>query len=294
MNTTNQTADFARTRLTVRLFVYYSMFAGFGFNGGSAISLGNAEDTSVVGAYAVVNSTLAAAMGGVATLLMDMYKSSHNGEVSFDLTKTVNGSLAGLVAITAPCGVVEPWAAVLIGGVAGLIYLWGSSLLLKLRLDDAVDGIPVHLCGGIWGLFATGLFASPSRLMEAYGHDQRPGFLYSLTRGVDGVLLGNQCLEIIFILVWCFVTMTPFFFALNHLSLFRVDELEEIAGLDVSYNHAIQEDHDKLRKQVVKEYKRIQNRRNEGSVAGSNNDPSTVGITTIQSKSNGTKLDNVL
>jgi hypothetical protein len=71
-----------------------------------------------------------------------------------------NGALSGLVvAITAGCSVVEPWASVLIGGLAGVFYVLSFDLLIKLRIDDFVSAIPVHLANGIWGLIAVGLFA---------------------------------------------------------------------------------------------------------------------------------------
>ena len=70
------------------------------------------------------------------------------GEYIFDLTKTMNGCLSGLVAVTAGCGTVENWAGVAIGAVAGLLYLGGSTFLIKIKLDDAVDAIPVHLFNG--------------------------------------------------------------------------------------------------------------------------------------------------
>ena len=66
----------------------------------------------------------------------------------FDLTKTMNGCLAGLVAITAGCGTLENWAAFAVGCIAGLIYLGGSDLLIRVKLDDAVDAIPVHMFNG--------------------------------------------------------------------------------------------------------------------------------------------------
>ena len=67
----------------------------------------------------------------------------------------MNGSLSGLVGVTGACAVVEPWAALVIGIVSGWVYCLGSGLLIKVRIDDAVDGIPVHLFSGMWGCIAT-------------------------------------------------------------------------------------------------------------------------------------------
>lgn len=74
--------------------------------------------------------------------------------------------------------VMEPWSAIMICILAGCTYLLLSKLLVMLRLYDAVDAIPVHLGGGILGMIGVGLFASPRRLEEIYGHNEHPGFLY--------------------------------------------------------------------------------------------------------------------
>ena len=84
----------------------------------------------------------------------------------------MNGALGGLVAITANCSVVEPWAAVIIGIIAGWVYVFSSKLLVALKIDDAVDAIPVHLFNGMWGCIATGVFASPRFVRAAYGSDK--------------------------------------------------------------------------------------------------------------------------
>jgi ammonium transporter, Amt family len=152
----------------------------------------------------------------------------------------MNGVLSGLVAITSGCGVVEPWAAIVIGIVAGWVYLWTSNLLLRLRIDDAVDAIPVHMCNGIWGVLATGFLASPSLMETAYGTDQFPGLFFALARGTNpGSLLGCQVITVLFILGWTFVTMFPFFIWLNYKGWFRADSLEELVGLDISYHGKI-------------------------------------------------------
>ena len=94
---------------------------------------------------------MAAAIGATTALFVNLYlEERKTGEYKFDLTATMNGLLSGLVAITAGCGTVENWAAAAIGAIAGLIYLGGSALLIKLRLDDAVDAIPVHMFNGVW------------------------------------------------------------------------------------------------------------------------------------------------
>lgn len=132
--------------------------------------------------------------------------------------------------------VVAPWAACVIGFVSGCVYCLGSSLLIKLRIDDAVDGIPVHLFAGIWGCIATGLFAEPTRTQIAYGDDViHFGWFYSWGRGSgDANLLLAEICGILFIVAWTVGVMGPFFLLLDFAGMFRADPLEELAGLDES------------------------------------------------------------
>jgi ammonia channel protein AmtB len=148
----------------------------------------------------------------------------------------MNGALSGLVAVTGSCAIIENWAAYLIGAIAGVIYLGGSVALIKMKLDDAVDAIPVHLFNGTWGLLAVGLFASPGRQLDAYGTDEHTGWFYSIGKGsMDGTLLLNQLLGLLFILGWVTTTMLPFYLWLNYMGWFRADSLEELVGLDLAY-----------------------------------------------------------
>ena len=135
---------------------------------------------------------------------------------------------------TSSCGLVEPWAACVIGFVSGLLFLGASTLLPRLCIDDAVDAIPVHLVGGAWGVIATGLFASPTALRRYLDVDvaEHVGFIYS----ADGSILGCQIIGLLFIIGWVTVIMFPFFVILNYLGMLRADSLEEIVGLDVSYH----------------------------------------------------------
>ena len=94
-------------------------------------------------ALAGVNTTLAGGTAGIVALFANLLVlERYTGEAFFDVKYLMNGALSGLVAVTGPCGVVEPWASVLIGAIAGLLYMVGTWGLVKLRLDDAVDAIP--------------------------------------------------------------------------------------------------------------------------------------------------------
>lgn len=207
-------------------------FGWYGFNCGSALLLG-AEGSGKIGALAAVNTSLSTAAGCVSALFAELLiQERRTGEYHFDLSKAMNGALAALVAITAPCATVENWAALFIGFIAGLIYLACSKLLLKMRLDDTVDAIPVHMANGIWGLVATGLFSAPGATKAAYGSNDHIGWFYNLS---DWVLLSNQIFACGVIILWVLLTMLPFFILLNMMGWFRADSLEELVGLDLSY-----------------------------------------------------------
>jgi Amt family ammonium transporter len=107
-----------------------------------------------------------------------------------------------------------------------------------LRLDDAVDAIPVHMMNGMWGLLAVGLMASPDKLELAYGQPKpHVGWFFSWARGSgDARLLAAQIVGMLWIFGWCLGVMMPFFIWLDWKGWFRSDPLEEIVGLDTSYH----------------------------------------------------------
>jgi len=207
-------------------------FGWYGFNTGSALSITGQHQAEVVSLVAV-NTTLAAASAGVAALLASYIFDEHKtGEGSFSLTHTMNGTLGGLVSITGACGVVEPWASVVIGFVAGLLYLYTSKFLVRMKIDDVVDAVPVHMTGGIWGTIAVGLFANSNRLELAYGRVGDSGVFM----GGNGTLLGAQMVGLLFVLGWVTCLMGPFFCLLNYLGLFRASASDEVEGLDSRYH----------------------------------------------------------
>jgi Amt family ammonium transporter len=147
----------------------------------------------------------------------------------------MNGCLTGLVAITAGCASVDTWAAVLIGVVAGWVYMFSSKLIIRLRIDDAVDAIPVHMFGGMWGVIAAGLFSKPDLLARAFALEAHVGWFYEWGRGSgDFTLIGTQLAGVAFILGWVGATTGIFFYVLNFLGALRVSPLEEEAGMDLS------------------------------------------------------------
>ena len=159
--------------------------------------------------YLSATTILSAASGAVSALFIDtMIGIATVGEAEFDLTMVMNGCLGrGLVGISANCSVVSPWAAVLIG----LVYVFSSKLLVKQKIDDAVDDIPVHFFNGILVCIATGLFADPAKTELAYGSGKNAGLFFT-----NGNLLVEIC-GVLFIIALTAGIMTPFFLALNAL-----------------------------------------------------------------------------
>ena len=213
-------------------------FGWYGFNPGSALTLTNTLSTSGVASLAAVNTTISAATAGVSALFTNLWiEERQTGEAKFDLICLMNGCLIGLVSVTGACGTIEPWCALVIGLVAGWLYLLGSAWLIRIRIDDAVDAVPVHLFGGVWGSLAVGLFSSPSRTLAAFGKDDHVGWFYELGRGsFNASLLGANVCGILFVVGWVTFLMFPFFIWLNYMGWFRADSLEELVGLDISYH----------------------------------------------------------
>jgi Amt family ammonium transporter len=232
------------------------MTLGYGFNPGSALVLANASSQGAVASVAAANTSLAAAAGAISGMLIQLYvQERRTGESHYDLTAAMNGCLGGLVAVTASCAVIEYWAALVIGAVAGGLYLLGSATLVKLKLDDAVDAVPVHLVNGSWGLLATGLLASPGRCQDAFGPSfTHAGLFYTLKDGVDFTLLLCQFVELVFIAGWVAATMYPFFLWLNYMGWFRSDSLEELVGLDISYHGGHQYEEEMVHEEFIKAY----------------------------------------
>lgn len=205
----------------------------YGFNPGSTLAIASSASGNVA-ALCAVTTTIAAATGAVTAMFTDMFMTRRKtGETMYDITMCMNGALGGLVGITAGCSVVAPWAAFVIGIIAGWTYIFWSSLLIKLKIDDAVDAIPVHFGCGIWGCIAVGLFAKPSLVGEAFGEHGHYGVFYNVS---DWNLFACQLCGVLWVIAWVGGLMTPFFHILNVLGLFRVDTVEEEVGLDISHH----------------------------------------------------------
>ncbi len=188
-------------------------FCWFGFNGGSTVSMVNGGNE--LAGKVFFNTNLSAAMATVTVLIITwvLYKKP-------DVSMTLNGSLAGLVAVTAGCDVVEPWAAAVIGIIAGFALVAAVEFIdKKLKIDDPVGACGVHMVCGSLGTILTGVFCSAASLEEM-----------GMTRGE---LLGAQFIGVIATAVWTAVAITITFTIIKKTVGLRVTPEEEIQGLDL-------------------------------------------------------------
>ena len=179
--------------------VFLLWFGWYGFNGGSVLSA-DPSGVSVV----FVTTTLAAAAGVIGAMVTSWYISKKP-----DLSMILNGSLAGLVGITAGADVISPMNSLIVGFIAGVIVVLSVIQFDKLKIDDPVGAISVHLVCGIWGTLAVGIFTSE----------------YSL---------GIQALGVLSYGIFCLISALAIFLAVNAFMGLRVSEEEEILGLDIS------------------------------------------------------------
>ena len=195
-------------------------FGWYGFNGAAATSI---EQLGSI----FLTTTISPAVATVVCMIFTWLKYGKP-----DVSMCLNASLAGLVAITAPCDVTDAAGSIVIGAVAGLLVVFGVWLLdYKLHVDDPVGAVAVHFMNGIWGTFAVGLFATNTAPGYAIA-DKNGNELVGLFYGGGVKLLGLQCLGIITVLAWAAVTITITFLVIRATIGLRVTEEEEIIGLD--------------------------------------------------------------
>lgn len=195
------------------LGVFILWLGWYGFNGAACTSV---EQLGSV----FVTTTIAPAVATVVCMIFTWVKYGKP-----DVSMCLNASLAGLVAITAPCDVTDVTGALIIGAVSGLLVVFGVWFLdYKLRVDDPVGAVAVHCLNGIWGTIAVGLFATTS----APGNDSVTGLFY----GGGLYQLGLQLLGFAAVAAWTAVTITITFLIIKAVFGLRVSEEEEIVGLD--------------------------------------------------------------
>ena len=196
------------------LGVFILWFGWYGFNAGSTLSVGDGEAISLV----AMNTSLSAAAGGILAMITVWIKSGKP-----DLSMALNGALAGLVAITAPCAYVSPGASILIGAIGGILVVLVTLLLDQMKIDDPVGAFPVHGVNGIWGTLSVGLFGQKALGLSS-----------------DGLLLGGgisvlsvQFLGVLSIALFVALTMGIIFKILDKTLGLRVSVEEEYRGLDI-------------------------------------------------------------
>lgn len=195
------------------LGVFILWFCWFGFNGCSTV--GMTDGNAALAGKVFVTTNLAAAVATVSTMAITWVKYKKP-----DVSMTLNGSLAGLVAITAGCDVVNPWAAAVIGLCSSFAVVFGIEFVEKvLKIDDPVGAVGVHCFNGALGTLLTGLLCSNANLEEM-----------GMTRLN---FFGVQCLGVLTTALWAAVTITITFFVIKKTIGLRVSKEEELSGLDL-------------------------------------------------------------
>jgi len=194
------------------LGVFILWFCWFGFNGGSTVSM---TGENIVSAAAIfVTTNLAAATAAVFTMFITWIRYKKP-----DVSMTLNGALAGLVAITAGCDAVSPFGAFCIGIVSAFVIVFGIEFVDKvLKIDDPVGAIGVHGLSGAAGTILTGMFALDG------------GLFY----GGGWAMVGVQALGVVSVIAWVAITMTIIFTIISKTMGLRVTPAEEIAGMDIT------------------------------------------------------------
>lgn len=204
-------------------------FGWYGFNPGSTLS---AMDFQGIGRVAA-NTTLAACAGGLVAMFVGYPKTK-----KWDLGYTVNGFLAGLVAITCPCYWVNPTGSVILGGIAGVIVIYGIDLLEYLRIDDPIGAVPVHGFCGIWGTISLGLFATGEFGVTGPISPDLSTKYAGLFYGGGPQLLIAQIAGNLIVTVSTFVVALILMLVVKSTGLLRVSREGELEGLDI-HEHGI-------------------------------------------------------
>jgi Amt family ammonium transporter len=189
-------------------------FGWFGFNAGSALA------ANAIAALALINTQVATAAALAGWLLVEKVRQGHPTSLG-----AASGAVAGLVAITPACAFVAPWAAVVIGLIAGILCSLASGLKYRFNLDDSLDVVGVHLVAGIWGSLAIGLFGASS--VNSVGVD---GLFY----GGGTELLAKQTIGVALVGVYSFIATLIIGFAIEKTIGFRVKRDVEVAGIDLN------------------------------------------------------------
>ena len=179
----------------------------FGFNGGSVGSISSKENADAV-ALTIMNTNTAGLAGAIVASLM-MYTKYKK----LDITMILNGALGGLVAITAGADLYDIYTPILIGAIGGALVVFAVPFFDRLRLDDPVGALSVHLVNGIWGTLAVGIFASNTN---------------------EGITFFGQLKGVVEIGIFAFVVSYIVIFIINKITPFRADDDAQVEGLDIN------------------------------------------------------------
>lgn len=192
-------------------------FGWYGFNPGCTPSMHSARSANAAGMVAA-NSTLAPCAAGLVAFFL---RATVFSPKRLDIGGLCNGILAGLVAITGPCGYVNQWESIIIGVIAGLLYVCNAALMPKLKIDDPIEAVSVHFVNGLWGAIATGFFGNPR---EGMGGN---GVFYG------GNQLGVQLVGILAICTWTATMSLLVWLPLRYMNLLRWSDDFQLHGSDV-------------------------------------------------------------
>lgn len=188
-------------------------FGWFGFNAGSSLG------ANAIAGLAFMNTQVATAGAIIGWLLVEKLRNGHATSLG-----AASGAVAGLVAITPACAFVAPWAAVVIGFVAGILCSLAVGLKYIFKIDDSLDVVGVHLVGGIWGSLSIGIFGSSA--VNSLGLD---GIAY----GGGTALMGKQLLGVGLVFAYSFVATLIIGFAIEKTIGFRIKRESELEGIDL-------------------------------------------------------------
>jgi len=189
-------------------------FGWFGFNAGSALAANG------IAGLALMNTQVATAGALIGWILVEKIRNGHPTTLG-----AASGAVSGLVAITPACAFVAPWAAVVIGFIAGVLCSLAVSLKYKFGFDDSLDVVGVHLVGGIWGSLSIGFFGASA--VNSVGVN---GLLY----GGGAALLGKQAMGVALVAAYSFIATLIIGYAIEKTIGFRVKKDSEVEGIDLN------------------------------------------------------------
>ncbi|KAH9518757.1 ammonium transporter Amt1 [Bulinus truncatus] len=192
------------------------IFGFMAFNGGSNLTISKPGDGAII-SLAIVNTVLSGSSAAFMSLVV--HKFGIMGQ-HWSLLNTLNGALAGMVAICAGCDTYRPWGAIVVGAIAGISFNVTSYLMIRLKIDDPVDAVAVHFGGGAWGVIAPAFLKYDTGILMSW--DRR-----------SGLLLAWQLVGLSAIALWSGGLCCIIFACMKYAGILRVSEEMEIKGLDI-------------------------------------------------------------